>query len=68
MYTPLHDKKLLFIFFYGKERILGFKWYVKVICIPWETLHVCKLLNFLGNFTIDTTYKQLISSFFRHLS
>ena len=36
---------------------------IRVKYIPWETLHVCKTLTLLANFSINTTYKQPICCF-----
>ena len=35
---------------------------------PWETLQVCKTLNLLVNFSINTTYEQLFLLNYRPLS
>ena len=55
-------------FFLAKERILSLKLSIRAKSTPWETYHVCKTLKLLVNFTINTTYRRVISVVLRLLS
>ena len=54
-------------FFFWRERVLSLTLYIRVKIIPWETLHICKTMNWAVNFSINKTYKPLFLLTFRPL-
>ena len=54
-------------FFFGKERILRLKLYIRMKNVPWGTFFVYNTLILLVNFSMYTTYKKPILLIFRHL-
>ena len=70
-YIPLNKIINLFLeFFFVGRSVYKVRncTYLGAKSVTWKTLHVCKTLNLLVNFSTNTTYKQPFLLIFRPLS